>query len=66
MIGKIKKCFGHPLSGLRSLVIQSEKGELRLIQGDQRCINSIIEDLGFGAKVEVIEKSGNKFIKPID
>ena len=34
MIGKIKKCFGHPLSGLRSLVIQSEKGELRLIQGD--------------------------------
>jgi len=42
---KILSYFGHPLSGMRSLIIENEDGELDQIDGDWRMINNIVNDL---------------------
>lgn len=40
---KIIEIFGHPLSGMKSLLIETEKG-LEFVHGDWRMINIIIEN----------------------
>ena len=42
-IKKILEVFGHPLSGMRSMVVEEENGNISMIHGDWRMINNILE-----------------------
>ena len=42
-IKQILEVFGHPLSGMKSLVVEEENGNISMIHGDWRMINNIVE-----------------------
>ena len=48
---KIIGLEGHPLSGLRILWVESEKG-IEPIFGDWRLLTNLVEDVGIGNYIE--------------